>query len=317
VQIVLGLIALLIVAAVVVLAARGLTTYRPVQDFLATYPGEYELPDTVAPGFPVWLNWSHFLNAFFILLIIRTGWQVRTQKRPTAFWTNRWSKNARKISLTLWLHQALDILWLINGIVFVVLIFATGHWLRIVPSSWEVFPNALSALIHYLTLEWPVENGWVNYNSLQQLMYFIVVFIAAPLAALTGVRMSGIWPKNAKRLSAIYPVEVARAIHFPVMLFFVGFIIVHVALVLATGALQRRGQLDRVRHLRRLTRGHGRRLDRRQTPGRRAHRIPLRQGLEPVVRDEALRAGPVRLARALPPRGGRRARRSRRGPRAG
>lgn len=237
-QVVLGLIALLVVAAVVVLAARGLTTYEPVQDFLATYPGEYELPDTVAPGFPVWLNWSHFLNAFFIVLIIRSGWQVRTEKRPTAFWTNRWSEKPRKISLTLWFHQFLDVLWLINGIVFVVLIFATGHWLRIVPSSWEVFPNALSALIHYLTLEWPVENGWVNYNSLQQLMYFIVVFIAAPLAALTGVRMSGIWPKNAKRLNAIYPVEWARAIHFPVMLFFVFFIIVHVFLVLATGALR-------------------------------------------------------------------------------
>ncbi|TAJ48449.1 MAG: hypothetical protein EPO52_09965 [Herbiconiux sp.] len=237
-QIALGLVALLVVAAVVVLAARGLTTYTAVQDFLATYPGEYALPASVAPGFPVWLNWSHFLNAFFIVLIIRSGWQVRTEKRPTAFWSNRWSEKPRKISLTLWFHQFLDVLWLLNGVVFVVLLFATGQWLRIVPSSWEVFPNALSALLHYLTLEWPVENGWVNYNSLQQLMYFVVVFIAAPLAALTGVRMSGIWPKNAKRLTAIYPVEWARAVHYPVMLFFVFFIIVHVFLVLATGALR-------------------------------------------------------------------------------
>jgi len=237
-RVVLGLVALIVVAAVVVLAARGLTTYAPVQEFLATYPGAYDLPDSVAPGFPVWLNATHFLNAFFIVLIIRTGWQVRGRKRPTAFWTNGWSKKPQRISLTLWLHQALDVLWLANGIVFVVLIFATGHWLRIVPSRWEVFPNALSALLQYLTLEWPVENGWVNYNSLQQLMYFVVVFIAAPLAALTGARMSGIWPKNAKRLNAMYPLEFARAIHFPVMLFFVFFVIVHVALVFATGALR-------------------------------------------------------------------------------
>ncbi|RFA11376.1 hypothetical protein B7R54_17700 [Subtercola boreus] len=236
-QIVLGLIALLVVAAVAVLAVRGITTYRFVQDFLQTYPGEYPLPDTVETGFPAWIGWQHFLNAFFIVLIIRSGWQVRTQKRPSAFWTAR-GKTKGKISLTLWFHQFLDVLWLANGVVFVVLIFVTGHWLRLVPSSWEVFPNALSALIHYLTLEWPTDNGWVNYNSLQQLMYFIVVFIAAPLAALTGVRMSGIWPKNAKRLNTMYPIEVARAIHFPVMLFFVGFVIVHVALVFATGALR-------------------------------------------------------------------------------
>jgi magnesium-transporting ATPase (P-type) len=50
--------------------------------------------------------------------------------------------------------------------------------------------------------------------------------------------MSGIWPKNAKTLNRIYPVEWARAIHFPVMLYFVLFIFVHVVLVFATGALR-------------------------------------------------------------------------------
>jgi thiosulfate reductase cytochrome b subunit len=119
-----------------------------------------------------------------------------------------------------------------------VLLFASGRWMRIVPASWEVLPNALSALLQYMTLDWPVETGWVNYNSLQQLMYFIVVFIAAPLAALTGARMSEFWPKDAKTLNKIYPVEVARALHFPTMLFFVLFILIHVFLVFSTGALR-------------------------------------------------------------------------------
>ena len=64
------------------------------------------------------------------------------------------------------------------------------------------------------------------------------IFVAAPLAALTGVRMSGLWPKNAAGLSRAYPVEWARAVHFPVMLYFVAFIVVHVALVFLTGALR-------------------------------------------------------------------------------
>ncbi|MGL4256371.1 MAG: cytochrome b/b6 domain-containing protein, partial [Microbacterium sp.] len=81
-------------------------------------------------------------------------------------------------------------------------------------------------------------NGWVNYNSLQQLAYFATVFIAAPLAIVTGVRMSGIWPKNSPGLNKAYPVEWARAVHFPVMLYFVAFIFVHVVLVFATGALR-------------------------------------------------------------------------------
>ncbi len=223
-------------AAILVLAARGVTTLPGVPEFLERYPGAYDLPEAAEPGFPWWAQWAHFLNFFLMVLIIRSGYQVRTQQKPPAFWTPK--SGGKKISINLWLHQSLDILWLANGLIFVVLLFASGHWMRIVPTSWEVFPNALSALLQYMTLDWPVENGWVNYNSLQQLMYFLVVFIAAPLAAITGVRMSEFWPKNAKTLNRIYPVEAARAIHFPTMLFFVLFILIHVFLVFATGALR-------------------------------------------------------------------------------
>ena len=229
--------ALLVLATMAVLFTRWLVSVPFMRDFLETYPGEYELPEGAPVGFPAWLNWQHFLNVFLMVLIIRSGLQVRFQKRPDAFWTPRWNKD-RKISLTIWFHQSLDILWLVNGVIFVILLFASGQWMRIVPTSWEVFPNALSAVLQYVSLDWPTENGWVNYNSIQQLTYFLVVFVAAPLAAATGVRMSGIWPKNSPRLNALYPVEWARAVHFPTMIFFVLFIVVHVTLVFATGALR-------------------------------------------------------------------------------
>lgn len=228
-----------VVAVAGVMIVRALLATEPLQEFLARYPGEYHLPETAEPGFPAWAKWTHFLNFFFMVQIVRSGLQVRTQKKPDAYWTPKRSKNGEgKISLALWFHQSLDILWLANGIVFVVLLFVSGHWMRIVPTSWEVFPNAASAMLQYISLDWPTEDGWVNYNSLQQLMYFIIVFVAAPLAAISGFRMSGMWSKKWKRLSEIYPVEVARAIHFPTMLFFVFFVIVHVVLVFTTGALK-------------------------------------------------------------------------------
>ncbi|GAB3615636.1 hypothetical protein GCM10027416_01930 [Okibacterium endophyticum] len=231
--------ALLCAAALAVLIARWLVSWDQVQDFLTTYPGEYGLPDTAQPGFPGWVQWQHFFNAFLIVLIIRSGITVRNERNPSAFWVSRRSKNGTgKISLTLWFHQALDVLWLANGVIFVVMLFVTGHWMRIVPTSWEFAPNALSALLQYVSLEWPTENGWVNYNSLQQLMYFVTVFIAAPLAAITGWRMSGMWPGKAEALNRAYPIGVARAIHFPVMFYFVIFTVIHVGLVFATGALR-------------------------------------------------------------------------------
>ena len=229
---------LLVLLAVVVLASRWLVAQEPVQEFLAKYPGESHLPENAPVGLPGWLGWQHFFNAFFMVLIIRSGWQIRTQRKPPASWTPRWGRNPKKISMTLWLHQSLDALWLVNGALFVVLLAFTGQWMRVVPTSWDVFPNALSAGLQYLSLDWPTENGWVNYNGLQLLAYFVTIFIAAPLAAASGFRMSDLWPAKAKRLSRAFPIEAARAIHLPVMFYFVAFIIVHVALVLTTGALR-------------------------------------------------------------------------------
>ena len=233
----LGLAALGLIAVAGVFLVRAFLSLSFMQDFLAAYPGEYHPAVDVEPGFAPWVGWQHFFNMFLMVLIIRSGLRVRSEKRPTAFWTAR-GKAKSKISLTLWFHQALDLLWIINGVIFVVLIITTGHWARIVPTSWEVFPNALSAGLQYVSFDWPTDNGWVNYNSLQQLAYFITVFLAAPLAVVTGVRMSGLWPKNAEKLSKAYPVEWARALHFPTMIYFVAFIIVHVALVFLTGALR-------------------------------------------------------------------------------
>lgn len=234
---VLGAAGLTFLAGMAVLASRIVLSTSWGADFLTQYPGEYHLPEAAPVGVPAWMVWQHFFNAFLMVLIIRSGLQVRTEKRPSVTWSPRWNPQ-RKISLTIWFHQALDVLWLTNGFVFVILLFATGQWMRIVPTSIEAIPNAISAALQYASLDWPTENGWVNYNALQQIAYGLTVFVAAPLAAISGVRMSGIWPAKAQRLSRLYPVEWARAVHFPVMLYFVIFIVIHVILVLATGALR-------------------------------------------------------------------------------
>jgi thiosulfate reductase cytochrome b subunit len=219
-----------------VFGARYFFTTEMGTDFLNRYSGHMPLPDNAPVGIPAWMNWQHFFNMFFIVLIIRSGLQIRYERKPAAYFTPK--KSSAKISLTLWFHLVLDLLWVINGAIFIVLLFATGHWMRIVPTSWEVFPHALSAGLQYLTLDWPTENGWANYNALQLLTYFLTVFVAAPLAIVSGFRMSHFWSKKWTKASKFYPAPVARKIHYPVMIYLVIFIIVHVVLVLATGALR-------------------------------------------------------------------------------
>ncbi len=230
-----------VLAAVLVLGSRWLLGTQAGTSFLADYPGQYAQPGAPS-GYPWWLNWAHFFNMFLMVLVIKTGIQIRGETRPAAYWTPRWNPK-RKISLTIWTHQVLDLLWVLNGIIFVVLLIATGYWRRVVPTSWDVFPNAISAGLQYASLDWPTTGDWAHYNSLQELAYFTTIFIAAPLAIATGIRMSGLWPANNHTLNKAFPLELARAVHFPVMIYFVVFIAVHVILVFATGALRNLNQI--------------------------------------------------------------------------
>jgi thiosulfate reductase cytochrome b subunit len=234
----------ILLALVAVFVARWLREQQFMIDFMADYPGSSELPAGAPVGLPAWLGWQHFLNGFFLVLIVRTGIVLRSKQRPTTFWTRdntrfiRTTGAPRRMGIHLWLHLTVDALWMLNGIVYVVLLFATGQWVRIVPTRWDVVPNAISAGIQYVSLNWPTDNGWVNYNALQLLTYFATVFLAAPLAFVTGLRLSSAWSTRWVRASAAFPEAWARAIHFPVMVYFIGFTVVHVTLVLATGALR-------------------------------------------------------------------------------
>jgi thiosulfate reductase cytochrome b subunit len=231
-----------VLLAVVVVGALWLRTLPVVDSFVEQYPGTTPLPEGAPVGLPAWLGWQHFLNMFFILFVIRTGWIIRSKKRPPAFWTpTRFrifrSKPAKRMGLYHWFHIQMDFLWVLNGVVFVVLLIVTGQWMRIVPTSWEIFPNALSAGLQYASLDWPTDNAWVNYNSLQVLAYFTTVFIAAPIAIKTGLRLSPIWPEQGW-LHRVFPEQLARSLHVGVMFYFFVFIVIHVTLVMTTGALR-------------------------------------------------------------------------------
>ena len=223
---VLGAVALIIG----VVAARWIVATPAGADFVTRYDGVQPLPANAPVGLPAWLRWAHFFNMFLMVMIVRTGWSVRREAKAPAYWAPRSNPKA-KISLTLWLHLAFDVAWVALGIVFYILLFSTGQWVRIVPTSWEAIPNAVSAGLQLLTLNWPTEHPWVHYNALQELTYFAVVFIASPLAIISGLRMSPWWPKRWSWL----PMTTARAVHFPTMVFFILFTIVHLALVLLTG----------------------------------------------------------------------------------
>src|ERR1019366_6557878 len=124
-----------------------------------------------------------------------------------------------------------------SGIAFMILLFGTGQWQRVVPTSWRIVPDAWAVFAHYATFHLPPEpNGFFSYNALQKLTYFGVVFLLAPLAVLTGPSMS---PAFTARFTW-YPElpgnrQIGRSLHFLTMCGFVAFITIHVTMVVITG----------------------------------------------------------------------------------
>jgi len=226
---------------------------------------------TVPHGFPVWLRVTHYVNFLFLILLIRSGLQIlmdhprlysNVHCTPGTEWlrltpvevpTDRvWTAKEDSRYLSPWIglpgrrhtvgmarhwHFLSVLFWVVNGLVFVGLLFATDQWKRLVPTSWHILPDAWAVFVHYATFHLPPEpDGFYQYNALQQLTYFGVVFLLAPLAILTGPSMS---PALTSRYSW-YPRlpgnrQIGRSLHFLVMCGFVVFIVGHVAMVAMTG----------------------------------------------------------------------------------
>ncbi len=256
---------------IAVALTKGLRGEPWMQRFIGQYPGTMAgTTPRGTTGFSSWVRVQHLFNAFFLIFIIRSGVQILSD-HPRLYWTRHctpgrdwfriqnpvpedplWTAKQDSISLpgqvglpglrhsiglARWWHLGIDALWLLNGVVFYVLLFTTGRWQRLVPTSWDVFPNALSTLVQYLSLDWPTEHAWVAYNGLQLIAYFITVFIAAPLALITGLGMSPALSTRFRHISKLFSIQTARSVHFLVLVWFLIFIALHVTFVFTTGLL--------------------------------------------------------------------------------
>ena len=258
-----------VVLVIGVAVAQALRELPAVQDFLVRYPGVPTSALAVNDGFPAWVRIQHFLNLLFMAFIVRSGIQVLAD-HPRLYWKRDCTPGAdwfrfqkavptgrvwtakddsvtlpgwlgipgirHSIGLARWWHFSFGLLWIINGIVVYALLFWTGQWHRLVPTTWEVFPNAVSTGLQYLSLDFPPDESWTHYNSLQQLTYFITVFVAAPTSILTGFMQGPAISNRLGWLGKVLNRQRARSIHFLAMWWFLLFILIHVTLVFITGA---------------------------------------------------------------------------------
>lgn len=260
-----------VVLTVLIALAQALREVPDVKAFIILHPGVAQAAPSVDSGFPWWLQVQHFLNMFFMLFIMRAGLQILAD-HPRLYWRRDctpgtewfrfqrpvpkgrlWTAKDDSVTLPTWLgvpglrhtlglarwwHFSVNLLWVINGVLFYGLLFATDQWRRLVPLTWEVFPAALSTAIQYASLNFPVDHSWTRYNGLQQLSYFVTVFVAAPVSIMTGLMQSPAIANSLGWLGRLLNRQAMRSIHFLSFVWFVTFIAMHGVMVFITGLRQ-------------------------------------------------------------------------------
>ncbi len=218
-------------------------------------------------AFPFWLRAAHVFNLLFLSLLVRSGLEILSA-HPKFYWHDDcapgsewlsfskrhkpagvlWTASDEETSWSSWIalpghanlglgrhwHFLADAGWLVTGFVYVVALFVTPEWHRLIPTSWQIVPAAWHTLLRYATLHVVETPG--AYNALEQLSYFGVVFLLAPLSTATGIAMS---PAIAARfpgyLRIFHGRQSARSIHFLSLCAFVLFFVVHVTMVTLHG----------------------------------------------------------------------------------
>jgi thiosulfate reductase cytochrome b subunit len=176
---------------------------------------------------PAWVRILHWVNAFAMVLMIMSGWQIYNASPLFGF------TFSPSITLGGWLGGAL--LWhfaamwilMVNGLIYLALGFATGRFrkklLPITPAG--VISDTKAALTGKLS-----HDDLTKYNYVQKLLYAGIIIVGV-LIVLSGL---SIWkPVQLQWLTALFGgYDAARYVHFFCMAAIVAFMVVHVVLAL-------------------------------------------------------------------------------------
>jgi len=181
--------------------------------------------DTGATIHPRWVRICHWINALAILVMIGSGWQIYNASPLFDF------VFPRQIALGNWLagallwHFAAMWLFVVNGLVYVLLGFATGRFRRkFVPiHAGEVVADVKAALTGHLA-----HDDLAVYNAVQKLLY-VGVILAGAIIVLSGL---AIWkPVQLQALTMLFGgYDAARYVHFIAMAAIAGFVAIHMVM---------------------------------------------------------------------------------------
>lgn len=175
---------------------------------------------------PLVVRITHWINAFAMVCMVMSGWAIYNASPIFPFRFPQWATVGGWLGGSIAWHFAAMWLLCANGLLYLTYGIARGHLRR------KLLPVRPRDLVRdaVLAMQFKLPHDTGKYNAVQRVLYLFVLLLGVLLVA-SGL---SIWkPVQFSWLTALFgDFDFARRVHFVAMAGVVGFVVVHLALVL-------------------------------------------------------------------------------------
>ncbi len=195
---------------------------------------------------------SHWINVAAVTVLLMSGLNILLA-HPHLYWGVRSTFADPLVSIPTipnWLlipqgrnlaearrwHFFFAWLFLFNGLAYLTFVLASGRFKRRIWPTIADLKGFWPSVADHARLRFPKDDRARRYNVLQKLTYAVMILVILPLMLITGLSMSpGFNAIGGVLLDIMGGRQSARTLHFVSAALIVGFVVVHVGLVLWTG----------------------------------------------------------------------------------
>ncbi|MDI1281546.1 cytochrome b/b6 domain-containing protein [Brevundimonas sp.] len=216
-------------------------------------------PDRLRPGgrvavwrHPLWVRVTHWLNVVAVVVLIMSGLNILAA-HPHLYWGLRstfadpWLSTptvpnwllipqGRNLAEARHWHFLFAWVFVLNGLAYLAWGLGSGRFRRQLWPTRTDLGGLWASVREHARFHFPKDEEARTYNVIQKLTYLAMVLIILPMMLVTGLSMSpGFNAIGGVLLDVMGGRQSARTLHFLSAGLIVGFIVIHVGLVIWTG----------------------------------------------------------------------------------
>ena len=201
---------------------------------------------------PLWVRLTHWLNVIAVVVLIMSGLNILLA-HPHLYWGLRSTFADPWVSISgipNWLlipqgrnlaearnyHFLFAWIFVLNGLAYLVIGLLGRRFGRRLWPTGDDLRDIGPSVVEHARFHFPADDRARTYNVIQKLTYLAMILIVLPMMLITGLSMSpGFNAVGGVLLEIMGGRQSARTLHFISAGLIVGFIVIHVGLVIWTG----------------------------------------------------------------------------------